>query len=312
MRRVRRLRSVRVGVALVLAWAGAAGAQEPPPLVFDAPPSMAAVAERLRSFDRDRLAVAMRLAGLESSSEPVLLVLAEEDSDLARRAPAWVAGYADGARGLAVIFPGRIPNYPDRSLEAVIQHEVAHVFVARAARGRAVPRWFDEGVAMAAARAWTLEDRTQLAWGVLTGGPETLAELESAFRESAPAARTAYALASALVRDMERAAGPGVTAKVLRRLGEGAPFDVAFEAAVGQPLAGFAGAFFRRQTFWNRWLPFLTSSTLLWLAITFLALAAFRRRRRRDADQARRWDAEERAWRVYPRGPDEPPEEMVN
>ena len=300
-------------LAVLLTLALPAAAQEPPPLVFEAPPSMAALAERLRTFDRERLAVAMRLAGLEASTDPVLLLLAEEGSDLARRAPPWVSGYADGARGVAVVLPGRIPNYPDGSLEAVVQHEATHVFVARAARGRPVPRWFDEGVAMAAARAWTLEDRTQLAWGVLTGGPGDLEELEGAFRQSAAMTRTAYALSYSLVRELQREAGQEVTAEILRRVGEGASFDAAFAAAVGRPLADVGRAFFRRQTFWNRWVPFLTSSTALWLGITFLALAAFRRRRRRDAEIARRWEAEDRSWRVIPRRPEEPPpDELVN
>jgi hypothetical protein len=298
---------------MLLAAVAAASAQQPPPLVFEASPAMAALAERLRSFDRGRLAVAMRLAGLERSDDPVLLLLADESSELARRAPPWVSGYADGARGIAVILPGRIPNYPDRSLEAVVQHEATHVFVARAARGRPVPRWFDEGVAMAAARVWTFEDRTQLAWGMLTGGLETLEELEAAFGRSAPRARAAYALSSALVRDLQRQVGPEVTAGILRRVGEGAAFEAAFEAAAGQSLATFARAFFRRQTFWNRWVPWLTSSAALWLAITFLALAAFRRRRRRDAEIARRWEVEDHARRAVPRRPEEPPpEEMVN
>jgi hypothetical protein len=48
-------------------------------------------------------------------------------------------------------------------LEAVLCHEVAHILIARAADGRAVPRWFNEGLAVVAERAWHFEDRWQLA-----------------------------------------------------------------------------------------------------------------------------------------------------
>ena len=45
------------------------------------------------------------------------------------------------------------PATPTGGSRSLVQHEVAHVLVARAARGHGVPRWFDEGLAMAAGRA---------------------------------------------------------------------------------------------------------------------------------------------------------------
>lgn len=277
-------------------------AQEPPALIVDASPSLASLLPRLKDFDRERLKVAMRLVGLAEPQQPVTVVLAEEGSRLARQAPPWASGYAQGRAGFAVILPSRIPHYPDDSLEGVVQHEITHVLIDRAARFRDVPRWFHEGVAMASARAWTFEDRSQLAWGVILGGPENLSALDDAFHGNAAQSRTAYALAAAMVRDLLRERGQNVTGDILRRLATGEKFANAFLAVAGEPLADFERDFFRRQALWLKWIPFITSSTVLWIGISLLAIWAFKRRKSIDARIAQRWEAEERAWRVEPAG----------
>lgn len=304
-------------ILLLLTWLSPNGllAQEPPALIVDASPSLASLLPRLKDFDRERLKVAMRLVGLSEPQQPVTVVLAEEGSRLAQQAPPWASGYAQGRAGFAVILPTRIPNYPDDSLEGVVQHEITHVLIDRAARFHAVPRWFHEGVAMASARVWSFEDRSQLAWGVILGGPEDLAALDEAFRGNAAQSRTAYALAAALVRDLLRDRGPSVTGDILRGLAADQTFAAAFEAAAGEPLALFEKEFFRRQALWLKWIPFLTSTTVLWIGISLLAVWAFRRRKRLDARIAERWEAEERAWRVEPvrePSPEAEKEELVN
>jgi len=45
--------------------------------------------------------------------------------------------------------------------------------------------------------------------------------------------------------------------------------------------------------FWTTWLPFLTSTGALWMAITILALVAIRRRRVRSQQMLEAWDEEE-------------------
>src|SRR4029077_5989874 len=79
----------------------------------------------------------------------------------ARQVPRSTAGFAVSEDNLVVLFPSRSPTYPQDSLEDVLHHEVAHVLIARAAGGRPVPRWFHEGLAMAAERTWGLEDEAR-------------------------------------------------------------------------------------------------------------------------------------------------------
>ena len=161
---------------VVAAWLAAASpclaaSQVPglPRLDWRAPDALGPQAERLARFDTGRLLAVMRLVGLEEAGPPIPVVLVPEDAPLARDTPQWIAGFATGGRAV-VLFPARTPSYPYDSIDQLLQHEIAHILIARAAGGRFVPRWFHEGVAHAAERAWTLGDRAQFAVDVAFGG----------------------------------------------------------------------------------------------------------------------------------------------
>lgn len=279
-------------MALVGASTGARAV--PPELEIEAPPSLERRVAEVEGFDLDRLDVAQRLAGLSAPGPPIRVVLAPEDSDQAQAAPSWVAGYALSSVDTVVLFPARAPSYPDRSLESLLHHEVAHILIDRAARGQPVPRWFHEGVAMAAGRAWNLEDMTRFAFERVRGRPVPLAELETWFRGDASHVHRAYSVAGAFVQDLISEHGQWVTGDILAGVGEGLTFEEAFQQATGVPLRAAQSRFLSKFTGFARWVPFLTSSVVLWIAVTGLALVAIWRRRRRDAALREKWDYEER------------------
>jgi hypothetical protein len=63
--------------------------------------------------------------------------------------------------------------------------------------------------------------------------------------------------------------------------------------------------FFVREALWHTWVPFVTSSGVLWAAITVLAIVAIRRRRTKSAAMRERWEAEEER-EVVPERPERP------
>jgi hypothetical protein len=284
-------------VALFLA-AFVASAQEPPRITVEAPPGLAGTAARLEAVDPARLASAMRLVGLTAPGGPIRVILAPEGSPAASVVPPWVSGYAYGEQGVIVLLPGRVPSYPDSSLSDLLAHEVTHVLIARAAGGRPMPRWFHEGLAMIAGLSWGFEDRSRLTLALLVDRPVSLAELDERFAGGQGEVNRAYAIAGSFMRDLFDRYGQGVAGRILQGVARGLPFDAAFQAATGTPLAAAEASFWDRQTFWYRWVPILTSSVTLWLIVTLLALWAIRRRRSRDAAQHRIWDAEEERLRL--------------
>ena len=266
---------------------------ELPRLVIDAPASLERIAEQVRRFPLPPLVTAMRLAGLSHPGPPIQVLLIAENSELARNTPPWISGFADAPRHLVVLFPERSRAYPTNSLETLLHHEIAHILFSRAARGRAVPRWFNEGLALAAERPVGLEDRSRLAWTLLKYGSVSLEALEHLFRDGRDANQRAYIVSSALVRNLLRTYGDTSAGRILSLLGQDQPFDVAFEAITGELLANATNRFWKRQMTWTLWLPLLTGPSFLWGVITLLALYAIGVHRRRRAEQRMLWVEEE-------------------
>ncbi len=267
----------------------------PPELVIEGPESMSLLIEELRQFDRQSLVPAMELLGLDQPGPPIRVVIAREGSVEARRAPSWVMAYAVGNAGWVVLLPQRIPAYPDGDLEQVLRHEIAHVLVARAAGRYGVPRWLNEGLAIVAAREWRFEDRGRLVLEAFRRRRASMSDVELEFSRGSVASARAYAVSVAFVRYLMDQYGSHMPARILDRVAEGKTFRTAFRDATGRSLTEVEADFWADFDFWNRWVPFLTSSAALWMVVTGLALLAFRRRRERDEAQRRQWEEEELA-----------------
>ncbi|HQQ77366.1 MAG TPA: hypothetical protein PLB01_08420 [Thermoanaerobaculia bacterium] len=257
----------------------------------------------------------MDLVGLDAPGPVIRVVLAPESSPLAREMPAWVTGYTDGvtsdAGSVVVILAERTPSYPDGGLEEVLAHEVAHVLIHRAAAGRRVPRWFDEGLAMLAARTWRWRDQTELALGLLSGPRVPLWKLDDLFEGDRRQVERGYALSGTLVQDLLERYGSAVPRIVLARLAHGDTFEQAIRGATGATLIDVGEAFWDRQGTLKRWIPILTSTAVLWFGISVLAIGAGIRKRRQRAAQAKAMEEAE----IPAAGPDEEPtprDETVN
>ena len=82
----------------------------------------------------------------------------------------------------------------------------------------------------------------------------------------------------------------------LTRLAEradGVPFEEAVQAVTGRSVLEFERDFWAQQTAWRRWIPVMTSSTIIWVAIMLVAWAAFRKQRQRASAVKRQWEKEE-------------------
>lgn len=233
----------------------------------------------------ERLARVEQLTGHQGRTVVPIEVISETEA--ARRGvPSWVAGYA--AREGLVVIPGRAVTYPNDGLEDLVLHELAHALI-----GEGVPRWFHEGVAMFAATGWGFDDQTRLTMAMISSGVTPLRQLDGLFRSDYASVSQAYAVAGAFVRHLVRQHGPEVIAGILDRIRAGEDFETAFRAATGQTLEGAEASFWRGRTIWSRWVPLVTSSLVLWIGVTALALGAIAARRRRNAARLRQWQEEE-------------------
>jgi len=266
---------------------------DPPPLVFEAPPRFAPLAGRLQKLNPQAVNAAMELVGLQGVGPPISIVLVPEDSEIAHQTSSWVSGYALVPSGRIVLFPDRQVSYPHGSLEGLLLHELTHVFVMRVTGSRTGPRWFEEGIAMVASGERDLEDRAWGVWTGLTATPTTLEDINRLFGEGPPSVQKAYLLSEALVRYLMTALGPDIPRRILAERADGVPFEEAVQTVTGRSILEFERDFWAQQTAWRRWIPVMTSSTIIWVAIMLVAWAAFRKQRQRASAVKRQWEKEE-------------------
>jgi len=264
-------------------------------LDVDAPEEFDGVAERIRNYDPTPLLGTVWLSVLQGVTAPIRVRLAPEA--VARRdgVPDWIVGYAASERALIVLFPTRTPSYPDDSLESVLRHEIAHVLIGRAARGRPLPRWFSEGLAITVERPWGLTDRTRLIWTRVIDGRMSLAILDRRFGQGRVAAERAYAISGALVRRLIQEYGAEAPGQILSLVAVDRSFDAALRLTIGRSIRALELEFMMSQSVVERWLPFVTSGYTLWSAVTLLALLAIWTHRRKRQVRRRQWAAEEAA-----------------
>jgi hypothetical protein len=279
-------------LALLLSEAGGRSS-EAPQLRIDAPPEFAAIRARLESVDPQSLAGIASVIGITDTGSPIHVVLTPESSNLARTIPPWISGFAVPPSDLVVLFPARSPSYPDKSLEDVLRHEIAHVLIWRAIEGRPIPRWFNEGLAMEVERGRRFRDQTQLLYQLVMGSRTTLDELDRLFSGGESDQTRAYALAGALVHDMFQRYGPAACAEILKRVNRGNRFDSAFSDVTGVTASDAESEFWQRQRIWTVWVPIVTSSTTVWMVVTLIAILAIYMRRRRNREIEERWAKEE-------------------
>jgi hypothetical protein len=222
---------------------------------------------------------------------PIHVALVTEASDVARSSPPWIAGFT--IRDAVVVFPARSPSYPNDTVEDVLRHELAHATIWRVSRGNPIPRWFNEGLAMAAERERGFQDQTQLLYQLVSGPRTTLDEIDRLFDGNQSQQTRAYALSGAIVHDLLERRGPASGGEVVQEVGTGIPFESAFARVFGTSATTAEFEFWQRQRIWTNWVPILTSTATLWLAITLLALVAIYRRWRKNVAIAEQWEDED-------------------
>ena len=77
------------------------------------------------------------------------------------------------------------------------------------------------------------------------------------------------------------------------RVHQGTPFEIAFGIVTGRAPSQAESEFWQRQRIWTSWVPIVTSSTTLWLAVTLLAILAIYMRRRRNREMEEEWAKED-------------------
>lgn len=253
-------------------------------------------ASRVRSIYRVRgpeIAGSMGLPGLA----PLRVVIAPSDEEFAHEVsagvPDWGVGCALPARGLIVLKSPRIVDYP-LQMEAVVVHEMAHVATGRVLGRVEVPQWFDEGVAMAVAGEWRLDESPSLASAAAASELIPLSALERGFPNRTDAAALAYAESFQAVQFLMEETGIAAPGTLVRMIATEGDFDRTLNAIYGTTREQFEVDLF--DFLGRRFRPglILSGGRLLFSVATGLFLIAVAVRLRRSRRRMREWEDEER------------------
>lgn len=240
----------------------------------------------------DVLADLERDLGLRLNGGVTLRILPPRRPDAGEgSAPDWAVGYVGGGTEEVVLRGDLVRSYPFEDLLSLLGHELTHLLLDSLPGGRgALPRWFHEGVAVTESRRWSFRDTLALGTLLLAGPPPPLETLAGSFPAGEGAARAAYAESFNFIAYLEREHGPGTVRRILGGMKAGLGFPEAFRAATGRGLAEAERDWGGRVNFAYRWVPALTSTSVLWMAITLLVLLGRVAKKRRERAIREAWE----------------------
>jgi hypothetical protein len=285
-------------LALALAWAGPAGAQQ----VLAGGGVRVIHAPRHAPLAREVLAVARRplvLPGLGSAAAPesTTIVLAADPGQWSAAtggmAPEWAGGVAFPDERLIVL-----PIYPSAAVRnsetgTVLRHELVHVLLQERLPG-AIPRWFHEGYAEVAAGSWDVAGAWQLRVAFLMGRAPPLDSLALRWPRGSGEAQLAYLLSATAVEHMRRRTGEDGFALLMANWRRDGSLEQAVRSTWGMTLGQLEDEW--REDVRSRygWLLAAGSVGLVWFIATVLVLLAWIPRRRRNRVRMDAMRAEER------------------
>ena len=207
--------------------------------------------------------------------------------------PKYAAGVAYSDIGLILLTIHPVNPNAQHDLAEVFRHELAHVALHDAVKGRAVPRWFNEGFAEFASGESSFP-RLQTLWSATTSNQLLpLSRLERSFPADAVTASVAYAEAADVVRFLVRKQDQQRFVSMIGRVREGQSFNSSMQDAYGLDLASLEYEWredvAKRYTFW----PVLFGGSIVWVGAIGLFVWGWRRRRKRDKATLARWTKEE-------------------
>ncbi|MCB2187748.1 MAG: hypothetical protein KQJ78_15105 [Deltaproteobacteria bacterium] len=210
--------------------------------------------------------------------------------------PSWAAGLAyPRAYYILVRSPGQLGS-PEEFAQ-VLRHELLHLYLEVALKGRPAPRWLEEGLAMhfTGEEGWGLAEI--MARGVLLGKLFTWEELGPGFPAAEDRAALAYAQAYYQVNWLQREFGAPALARLITGLSQDLSLTTALQRATGYSLTALEERFSEDMASRFSWLVIIFTGSGLW---TLIALAAagilvYRRGRRGRRGRDRRARGREEA-----------------
>jgi len=229
---------------------------------------------------------------------PTLIYLAPTWDDFQQvqpggKPPPWSVGTAYPEFNLIILRSPRSVKGGRTKIEEAFRHEYAHLALGAALKGREVPRWLDEGLAMIQSRQWNISWTYTLARGVLTKSLLTIEELEDRFPTTPGQAQLAYAESFSFVSFIKSEFGPQALPRLIRGIANGLDVETALRLATGLGLREMDRRWKKELKRRYSWIPIVTSFFSLWFLASLLFLLGYWRKRKKAKKTLEEWEEEE-------------------
>ena len=208
--------------------------------------------------------------------------------------PTWSAAVAYPGLNLIIMKSPRVMKGCQMDLAKVFKHELTHIAVGRAFRGRKeVPRWLDEGLAMYESREWNFSRVSTMTKAVLTDSLIPLSEITSSFPREVARAELAYSQSFYLISFLVSKFGKEDFHRFIREYVRGRDLNEILVKVYGIEWDDFEEKWKGYLKLRFSWIPILTSTTTLWFLITLVFILGYVRKKRAQRMLYEQWDQED-------------------
>ena len=191
--------------------------------------------------------------------------------------PDWSAAVAVPGRRI-IVSPLAGQKY---AIDRIIAHEIVHVVIEEAVRGKYVPRWFLEGCAERWSGEWGVRGELYMSWMVVRGNLLSFADIQDVFSRGILDAGLAYDQSMLAVRRLVAEYGDKAIPRILAAMREGKEFQSAFREATGYSVGEFEEDYlsYLRDRYGVKMLLALLPGTWTLMMVLFLVVYVVKRRR---------------------------------
>ncbi|EQB63936.1 MAG: hypothetical protein RBG1_1C00001G1515 [candidate division Zixibacteria bacterium RBG-1] len=208
------------------------------------------------------------------------------------RIPEWTLAVALPTRNVIVI---KSPGWhkSGKSINEVLQHELAHIFLVNYIDEQYLPLWINEGFAVWQSEKWGWDDRILLARVVLTGSLLSLSKIDSLNHFSESKAHLGYAQSFLGVNYINSEYGVENFKKLLLLIKNGENPNSALLKTTGSDYADFEAEYLTYIKKKYNWMTLILGDFPFWtvLAIIFVGLYLYKKRRSKKILQ--KWEKED-------------------
>jgi hypothetical protein len=209
--------------------------------------------------------------------------------------PDWGIGCALPDSSLIILKAGP-EEVSTGKLKEIAVHELSHVVLGQALRGKHVPRWFDEGLAMYHSREWSIGQNFIMAKAVFSRSIIPLKRIDSVLYFDRDKAQLAYTQSFLAISFLMNEYGLEKFHAIIRRLADTGDLDRAMTDVIGLRHDEFEFQWYKYVTRKYGWISLFTNSYYLWIGISLLFILAFLVKRYWTKRTMERWETEDEGY----------------